>query len=222
MTKYSKLAGVALAIALLAGCSSMSGMFSSSSSKSSDSASASASAQPAKAEDSAPEDSFLASDDYTDEDEVVGKFLKDPDYAKMTEDFELQGADFDWGWAAPNLKISKYSTVHLTVKNDSKSLNPNIKQSVDKSFTAAMKRLGLKAVSSRSRADLELGLDVVDYNPNRTYAFVTMVEPFIEIELRLTNRKTGKDLLLIRNQDHASTPEEAAGEYAGELVQALR
>lgn len=216
MNSYFKLCGAVLLAAVLAGCGSMSGVFSS------DDSGDSASAETSEAsESSAESNTFLASDDYKEDEEVVGVFLTDADYAKMTEDFSGNGAEFDWGWAAPGLDVHKYSSVRLTVKNDSSTLDPNIKDVVRESFTKALKRLGLKVVSSGS-ADLELALDIVDYNADSTYAFVTMIEPFIELELRLKNLSTGKDLLLIRDQEHASTPDAAAVDFAGSVMQFLR
>lgn len=216
MKNYARLVSVAFFIALLAGCSTVSGILPSSSSESGSEDNGAVDS----AETVAPEDTFLASDDYTDGDEIVGVFLTQSDYAKMREDFARQDVEFDWGWAAPGLDVSQYSTVHITVENDSSALNPAVEDYVRESFALAMKRLGLEPVSSG--ADLELDLAVVDYSSEYTYAFVTMIHPFVEIELRLQNRRTGKDLLLIRNQEHSATPKTAAAEYASDLWQALR
>ena len=44
-------------------------------------------------------DLFIHSDDYKDGEEIVGVFFGDEEYAKMVDDFERNGQQFDWGWA---------------------------------------------------------------------------------------------------------------------------
>jgi len=170
----------------------------------------------------APEDSFLASDDYQDSDEIVGVFLKDPEYAKMTEDFSPNGPEFDWGWESAGLDIHQYSTVRITVKNDFGLLDPDYPKYVEQAFTMAMKQLGLKVVDGKAPADLDLGIDIVDYSSESHFAVVTMIEPFVELEIRLKSTKSGKDLLLIRNQEHNHTPKLAAMETARDLMKTLK
>lgn len=171
----------------------------------------------------APDDSFLASDDYSDSDEIKGVFLKDPEYAKMTEDFSRNDVDeFDWGWAAPGLDLHKYKTVHVIVKDNYGTLNPDFKKYVGEVFGAAVKHLGLKVVDAAKPADLELGLDIVDYDADRHYAFVTMVDPSVELEIRIKDLKSGKDLFLVRNTEHGHNPKAAASDTAHDFLEMLR
>ena len=44
------------------------------------------------------DDTFIESDDYKEGEEIVGVFLGDEEYAKMVEDIERGGQEFDWGW----------------------------------------------------------------------------------------------------------------------------
>jgi hypothetical protein len=170
----------------------------------------------------APKDSFLASDDYQDDDEVVGVFLHDPDYALMKEDFTRNGADeFDWGWAVPGLDIHKYSTVRVVAKDDFGLLDSSLPDHVKKVFSAAMKRLHLKVVEGDAPADLELALDVVDFDADSHFAFVTTIKPMCELEMRLRDLKTNKNLLLVRNQEHAATPKKATTDMARHLLRML-
>lgn len=171
----------------------------------------------------APENSFLASDDYSDSDKIKGVFLKDAEYAKMTEDFSRNDADeFDWGWAAPGLDLHRYKTVHVIVKDDYGTLNPDFKKYVGEVFEAAAKHLGLRVVAASKSADLELGLDIVGYDADRHYAFVTMIEPSVELEIRIKDLKSGNDLLLVRNNEHGHNPKVAASDTAHDFMQMLR
>lgn len=170
----------------------------------------------------APENSYIRSDDYKDGDEILGAMLTDADYRKILEDFEFGDEEFDWGWQAPGFDISKYKTVHLEVSNKTDELNPDIIESVTGPFTAALNRAGLEIVPTDSPADLTLNLAVVDYNTDSTFAWVTTIQPFIEIELRLKDNASGNNLLLIRNQEHSATPADAAADYAEDFLDGLR
>jgi hypothetical protein len=44
-------------------------------------------------------DVFIHSDDYKDGEEITGVFFGDEEYAKLVDDFERNGQEFDWGWA---------------------------------------------------------------------------------------------------------------------------
>jgi len=44
-------------------------------------------------------DLFIHSDDYKDGEEITGVFFGDEEYAKLVDDFERNGQQFDWGWA---------------------------------------------------------------------------------------------------------------------------
>ena len=84
-----------------------------------------------------------------------------------------------------------------------------------------MKRLGLEVVESGA-ADLDLQIGIVDLNASRTYAYVAYIDPFIELEVRLTDAKAKETLLLLRNQEHGGTPEAAAGDFAGQMAKFLK
>lgn len=172
---------------------------------------------------SVPEDSFLASDDYSDDDEIKGVFLKDAEYAKMTEDFSRNDADeFDWGWATPDLDLGQYKTAHVVIKDDFGVMNPDFTDYVSDVFTALAKRLDIKVVDAKSPADLELGVDIIGYDPDQHYAFVTMIDPSVELEMRVRDIKSGKDLYLARNTEHGDDPKAAVSETAHDLLDMLR
>lgn len=169
----------------------------------------------------APSNSFLASDDYKDKSEIKNVFLKDADYAKMTEDFKFNGSDeFDWGWAAPGFDMHKYKTARLVVKDDFGVLDPDFIKYVRTLFESVAKRLGLRIVAAGAPADVELGFDVVDYDSESHYAFVTMVQPQVELEVRVRDLKTGQDVFLVRNEEHDATPKAAVTETAQDLLHA--
>ena len=96
--------------------------------------------------------------------------------------------------------------------------DPVLTESTRESFKQAMDTLGLKPVESAEAADLELGLAIVDLKAERTYAYVAMIDPFIELELKLVDRATGERLVLLRNQAHSGTPTDAARRFATLLV----
>jgi len=87
-------------------------------------------------------------------------------------------------------------------------------------FTLALEQLGLTVV--KDGAPLEMCVAIVDIKRDSTYAYVATIEPFIELEVRLRDAKTGENLVLIRNQAHSTTPEDAAIRYADVLVKFLR
>ena len=45
------------------------------------------------------DDTFIESDEYTEDEEITNVFLQDDDYRIMIENLERNGQDFDWGWA---------------------------------------------------------------------------------------------------------------------------
>lgn len=172
---------------------------------------------------SAPEDSFLASDDYSDEDEIKGVFLTDAEYAKMTEDFSRNDVDeFDWGWAAADLDLGKYKTAHVVIKDDFGVMNPDFTSYVTGTFASLAKRLGLKVVDADTPANLVIGVDVIGYDPDQHFAFVTMIKPSIGLEMRVRDVKTGEDLYLARNTEHGDTPKAATSETAHDMLNMLR
>lgn len=172
-------------------------------------------------DDDSSGNTYLTSDDYSNDDIIKNVFLKDPEYAKMTADFKHKGSDeLDWGWIAPNFNRKSYQTVHITVKDDYGVLNPDFNKAIEQQFAAVAKRLGWKVTSSKS-ADLELGLDIVGYDEDSHFAFVTTIQPSVELEIRLRD-KSGKDVYLIRNREHSGTPSAAAREMAHDVMKQLR
>lgn len=179
-------------------------------------------------------DSFLDSGDYRDGEEVVGVFLGDDEYARMIEGVEYRGVEFDWSWyqaeyAKPRrptrltFRVADYGTVRvLPVVNHAPAIAPGLEEEVRPLFVQAMERLGLRVVEDGEQAALELGVAIVDYKADSTYIFVANVDPFIELEVRLRDLSTGEPLVLIRNQDHNSTPVLGAGDTAAALMRVLQ
>jgi len=117
--------------------------------------------------------------------------------------------------------LSSYKTVSVPkVENFSGLIPPGTQEGVQESFVLAMKEAGLEVVEKG--ADLELKLAIVDVKRDSTYVYFANIDPFIELELRLKDLKTGENLLLLRNQAHSNTPEDAALNYAGSLLKFLR
>lgn len=179
-------------------------------------------------------DTFLDSDDYRDGEEVVGAFLTDAEYGRMVEDLEYREQSFDWGWVraaagrpdeptALAFSIRDYRTFHLEpVRNVSGKVAPGLEKEVESVLAAAMEQLGLARTESKEQADLALGAAIVDYKSDSTYFYFGSADPFIELELRLRDQRTGEDLLLARHQDHNSTPALGAADTASTLVGFLR
>jgi hypothetical protein len=179
-------------------------------------------------------DTFLDSDDYRDGEEVVGVFLTDDEYGRMLEDVEFRGVDFDWVWysaeyAKPRkptrllFRAADYGTVRVPpVTNHSPAIAPGLEEEVRELFVHALERLGLRVVADGEEAALELGVVIVDYKADRTYIYVAMIDPFVELEIRLRDTATGEPLVLIRNQDHGATPVQGAADSAGSLIRLLQ
>lgn len=175
-------------------------------------------------------DTFLGSDDYKEGEEVVGVFLTDDEYGQMVEDLEYRDIDFDWAWAKADYKgkekirsldfsVKNYSTVTIPpVKNFSSSLEEGLEDHVRDGFVRAMERLGLQVVDAGG--DLTLGVVIVDYKSDSTYIYFGNLDPFIELELRL--QQGDETLLLIRDQEHSSTPRAAATDFASQLLRFLQ
>ena len=184
---------------------------------------------------SAPGDSYLKSDEYQEGEEITDVYFKEPEYALIREDFEFRGMGFDWAWIkgsysgrrgkkflGPSFSMSDYSTVRVVIAgNYSPSLEDGLEEGVRQYFVKAFERLGL-TVTEGGSADLELGVAIVDYKSDQTYAFVAMIDPFIELEVRLRDLRAGEDLVLIRNQDHNKTPLQGAGDTAAYLLAMLK
>lgn len=179
-------------------------------------------------------ETFIESDDYSDGDEVVGKLLVDDDYRKMIEGLEYHGVEFDWGWAkargrkpkrpdALEFDLRAYRKIWIApVTNPSMKIAPGLTEETFKVFAEAMRQLGLEVVAGAEDADLELLIAIVDYKADKTYAYVAMIDPFIELEIRLRDLRSGEDLVLIRHQDHNSTPLLGAADTAGDLARFLQ
>lgn len=177
---------------------------------------------------------FINSDDYEEGEEIVGTFLTDEDYSRMNEELEYHNVEFDWGWAkadygkpgkvrALQFNVQDYQTVRvLPVLNQSMKVAPDIEEQVREVFVQAFQQLGLEVVGEGQSADLELGAAIVDYKSDSTYAFVAMIKPFIELEIRLTDADSGEKLLLIRHQDHNENPAQGAADTASDLIRFLR
>lgn len=177
-------------------------------------------------------DLFIESDDYKEGEEVVGKFLTDDDYRVMVEDIERNDIEFDWGWVkSPSKKpdrpkqlgfdLGSYSTVTVPeVPNHHRGIvSDETPSEVHSALTQVMEQLGLEVVPSGG--DLEFSGAIVDYKKGSTNVFFARIDPFIELELRLRDTGSGEDLLLLRHQDHADTPEYGAVEIADKLIRFL-
>ena len=93
---------------------------------------------------------------------------------------------------------------------------------VRQAFVAGFEQLGLQVVAAGAPADLTLGIAMVDLDrEGGGFGFIE-VDPFLELELRLRDTAKDQDLMLIRHQKHGDELEEAALQYANELVIFLR
>jgi hypothetical protein len=187
----------------------------------------------------AKKDVYADTDDYKDGEEIVDVFFGEAEYSILVEDFERNGEELDWGWAlTPEWEsgsrklenepkqlafdLSSYSTVRIPeVENFAGIMKDDELASVRESFELAVKQLGLEAVRSGD-ADLELKAVVVDINRKGGGFGLIKVDPFIEMEVRLRDLGRDRDLLLIRNQEHADTPDDAALDFASQLARFLR
>jgi ABC-type amino acid transport system permease subunit len=96
---------------------------------------------------------------------------------------------------------------------------PGIVDAVRKNLVSAMEALGLEVVDSG--AEYTLAAALVDLKQDSTYAFVAMVKPFVELEVRLIGRD-GEVLARIRDQSHGDNADVASFNFAEELVNFLR
>ncbi len=177
---------------------------------------------------------YLKSSDYKDGEEVVKVFLQDEDYAKMIDDVERNDTDFDWLWVktpdgkmkdkvkALGFDIHSAKTVSIPeVRKFAKGMVPDdILKAVRDSLSEAFKTLGIETV--KSGGDLSFEAVLVDYKKDSTYAVLAMVKPFVEIEARLKDNRSGDTLMLIREQEHGDDPAGAAFNFADELVRFLQ
>lgn len=124
-----------------------------------------------------------------------------------------------------DFEIKSYATAYVApVQNSAGIIDRELPAIIQDYFNRAFEEYGLKPVQSPDEADLELGLAIVDLDGSTTHVPVynIRVQPSIELELRLRDRRTGRNLLLIRNQSHSDSAADAALRYANQLVQFLR
>ncbi|MBI2569236.1 MAG: hypothetical protein HYV63_19630 [Candidatus Schekmanbacteria bacterium] len=166
--------------------------------------------------------------------EVTGRFLTDAEYRIMAEELERNDAELDWGWAKAAtgreyrprelaFDLRPYKSVRIAmIDSVARQVYPDVEDVVEYHFEAMMKRFGLAIVADpEAPVEVELGLAVVDLSVTPTYAFVTTIPPFIELELRLRELKSGDTLLLIRHQETSSSIGAATSDWVNRLVELL-
>lgn len=183
-------------------------------------------------------ETFIQSDDYGEDDEIVGKHLADDDYRIMIDEIERNGAELDWGWAlTPDweeqhrtdrtpkqlaFSFSSFKTVHVPEPRDLMSLSDDEVGAVHEALMGAMEAVGLEVVEDPAAADLVLSAAVVDMDrEGGGYSWV-QIEPFVEVEMRLTERAAKRDLVLLRHQSHAYDTIDAARQLGTDLARFLR
>lgn len=120
-------------------------------------------------------------------------------------------------------QLSAYKTVSVKkVSNHSGLIPQSLPEEIRESFAQAMEQMGLSVVKEGKKADLELELAIVDLKRDSTYVYFANIQPFIELELRLRDVAKGENLILLRNQAHGNTVEDAAMNYASNLLKFLR
>lgn len=180
-------------------------------------------------------DTYVKSDDYKDGEEVVNVFFRDAEYSRIYEDLERNGSELDWAWVKHDgrrpdkvgtlgFSLGDYQTVRIApVINKADEILPGIEDDVVRAFTLGFERAGLQVVSDpKGAADLEVQLAIVDLNTSSTYIYFTTVDPFIEMEMKLVDLKSGEELMLVRHQAHGGDAGAAAGSYAGDVFKFLR
>lgn len=119
--------------------------------------------------------------------------------------------------------LASYRTIAIPeVKNFAGLIPTGTQGKVHEAFAAAAKELGLELTADSAAADLLLEVAIVDLKQDSTYIYFATIQPFIELEVRLRDLKTGDDLLLLRNQAHSDTVDGAAFRYASTLIKFLR
>lgn len=182
-------------------------------------------------------ETFLDSDEYGEDDEMVGKFLGDKDYRLLVDDVTRNGAELDWCWAltpdtdakrrsSTRLKklgfsFSSYRTVAVIKPANLVGLSRMEIDAVHDSLQGAMESVGLELVDDPGAADLVLEAAVVDMNRDYAGYGWIYIEPFVEVELRL-HESSGKDLLIARHQIHGGNTIVASMNLGSELARFLR
>ncbi|MGE0641164.1 MAG: hypothetical protein AB7G12_02300 [Thermoanaerobaculia bacterium] len=179
-------------------------------------------------------DSFLKSDDYKDGEEVVKVFLMDDDYARMIDDVERNDVDFDWAWVkTPNGKmkdkvkqlgfdLSGARTISIPqVRKFAKGMVPAaVLTAVRDNLAQGFSEMGLETVASGG--DLTFEAVLVDYKKDSTQVLFAMIQPFIELEGRLTDNRSKDVWLVVRDQVHGDDAETAAFNFADNLTRFLK
>lgn len=185
------------------------------------------------------DDVYTDSDDFKEGEEITGVFLTEEHYRVMVEGLERRGQDFDWGWVltpggstaqAPRQKVrelgfavSDYGTIRIPeVQNFAGIVRDEELAEIRDAFVLAAEQLGLDVAGTGGAADLELAVAIVDVNREGGGFGIFKVDPFIEMEIRLRDLGTDRDLMLLRHQKHSEDPEGSALETANTLVQFLR
>ncbi|KAB2968588.1 MAG: hypothetical protein F9K18_02595 [Thermoanaerobaculia bacterium] len=121
--------------------------------------------------------------------------------------------------------LRAFRTIYIPpVQNFAGIMAPELLAQIRDSFVEAAKMFSLEAVADRQSADLELGVASIDQmrSTANVPVYGIRVDPFVELELRLTDVKADRDLLLIRNRKHGGSVAEAAFNFADDFVKFLR
>jgi hypothetical protein len=120
-------------------------------------------------------------------------------------------------------KLTDYKTVHVpAVQNFAGVVRPEELEQVHEALLEAVKEMGLQAVNSADSADLLLETALVDVNRDGGGFGYIQIDPFIELEIRLRERATSRDLFLARTQKHSSDAFDASLALASQLALVLR
>jgi hypothetical protein len=121
--------------------------------------------------------------------------------------------------------LSQARTVNVpSVQNFAGVFPPDQLEMIRNSLLEAMRTLGLEPPADPTTADLELGIALVDHLRSQVDVPVygIRVQPHIELELRLRDRRSDENLLLARHRKHGGNHQEAALNFADDLVRFLR
>lgn len=180
-------------------------------------------------------DRYIESNDYEDGEEVVGVFFGDAEYSKIVDDIERNDIDLDWGWVKHRSKkdhepkelafsLADYESIRIAKpENHALELLDGIEQGVQDYFVRAFEREGFTVVTDPGApADLFLDMAIVDLKSGGTSVAWIKIEPFVELEIEITDTATDEVLMLVRHQSHSSKPSVAAGKMAGEILRFLK
>ncbi|MDX1632437.1 MAG: hypothetical protein R3234_11280 [Thermoanaerobaculia bacterium] len=179
-------------------------------------------------------DRYIETDDYEDGEEVVGEFFGDEEYSKIVDDIERNDIEFDWGWVKHQSKkdhkpknlafsLADYDSIRIAQpENHALELLEGIEEEVQSYFVRAFEREDFTVVTDPgAEADLFLDMAIVDLKSGETSVGWIDIDPFLELEIEITDTATGETLMLVRHQAHSSKPAVAAGRMAGEIVRFL-